>query len=88
MYNKERRASMATKTISSTKAKNHFGGVLDDVIQNNTRYVIKRRGMPQAIVLSLPDFEQVLNDEQKQRVSENTERVAYDASLMVSHSVI
>ncbi len=57
---------MATKTIASTEAKNHFGGILDDIIQNNTRYVIKRRGTPQAIVLSLPDFEQVLHDKRKQ----------------------
>jgi len=57
---------MATKAISSTKAKNHFGGILDDIAQNNTRYIIRRRGMPQAIMLSLSDFEQVLKDERKQ----------------------
>ncbi len=57
---------MAMKTISSTKAKNHLGGILDDIIQNNTKYVIKRHGTPQAILLSLSDFEQVLGDEQKQ----------------------
>jgi prevent-host-death family protein len=57
---------MAMKAISSTKAKNHFGGILDDIIQNNTKYIIKRHGTPQAIVLSLSDFEEVLNDAQKQ----------------------
>lgn len=57
---------MAMKTISSTKAKNHFGGILDDIIQNSTKYIIKRHGTPQAILLSLSDLEQVLNDEQKQ----------------------
>ncbi len=51
---------MVTKTISSTTAQNNFGRVLDDVIQNDSRYVIKRRGLPQAILLSLPDFERLL----------------------------
>jgi prevent-host-death family protein len=54
---------MTTRTIASTKAQNHFGQILDDVIQNNTRYVIKRRGTPQVIILSLSDFEQVLASE-------------------------
>lgn len=54
---------MTTRTIASTKAQNHFGQILDDVIQNNTRYVIKRRGTPQAIILSLSDFEQLLASE-------------------------
>jgi prevent-host-death family protein len=52
--------SMTTKTIPSTKAQNNFGRILDDVIQNGTRYVIKRRNTPQAILLSLPDFERLL----------------------------
>jgi prevent-host-death family protein len=54
---------VTTRTISSTTAQNHFGQILDDVIQNHTRYVVKRRGAPQAIVLNLSDFEQLLTDE-------------------------
>jgi PHD/YefM family antitoxin component YafN of YafNO toxin-antitoxin module len=65
---------MPIKAISSTKAKNHFGGILDDIAQNNTRYVIKRHGMPQAIMLSLPDFEQILEDDQKQHTIEKVLR--------------
>ena len=57
---------MATRMIASTEVQNHFGIILDDVIQNHTRYVIKRRGVPQVIILSLPDFEQVLSDEHQQ----------------------
>ena len=53
---------METKTIASTEAQNNFGRILNDVIQNNTRYVIKRHRTPQAIVLSLSDFEQILNN--------------------------
>ena len=53
---------MNTKTIASTEAQNNFGLILNDVIQNNTRYVIKRRNAPQAIILSLSDFEKLLNE--------------------------
>lgn len=56
---------MTTRTIASTKIQNHFGQILDDVIQNKTRYVIKRRGTPQAIILSLSDFEQLLANERE-----------------------
>lgn len=61
---------MTTKSISSTQAQNNFGRVLDDVNHNQTRYVIERRGVPQAIILSLSDFSSVLIDEkERQRVS-------------------
>ncbi|MGB9753292.1 hypothetical protein [Roseiflexus castenholzii] len=42
---------MATKTIAATMAQNNSGRVLDDVIQNDLRYVIKRRSLLQAILL-------------------------------------
>lgn len=60
---------MATKTISSTEAQNNFGRILDDVIQNDSRYIIKRRGLPQAILLNLSDFERLLasNDDQERQ---------------------
>lgn len=58
---------MATKMVASTKIQNNFGAILDDVIQNRTRYVIKRRGVPQAIMLSLSDLEKILDDKSQQR---------------------
>lgn len=54
---------MATKSISSTQAQNNFGRVLDDVVHNRTRYVVKRRTTPQAVVLSFDDFMLLLDDE-------------------------
>jgi prevent-host-death family protein len=54
---------MITKSISSTQAQNNFGQVLDDVTQNHTRYIVERRGVPQAIILSFDDFAHVLSDE-------------------------
>ncbi len=58
---------MSTKTIPSTLAQNNFGQILDDVVQNNTRYVIKRRGTPKAIVISLSDFELILESDKERK---------------------
>lgn len=52
---------MAIKTISSTQAQNNFGRVLDDVVQNDVRYIIKRRDAPQAILVSLSELEHLLS---------------------------
>ena len=57
---------METKTIPSTEVQNNFGRILNDIIQNRTRYVIKRHNESQAIILSLSDFEQILADEVEQ----------------------
>ncbi len=54
---------MQTKLIASTEAQNNFGRVLDDVVQNNTRYIIQRRGTSQAVLLSMADLEQLLAGE-------------------------
>lgn len=54
---------MAIKSISSTEAQNNFGRVLDDVTLNRARYIVKRRGVPQVIILSFDDFAHVLGDD-------------------------
>lgn len=51
---------MNTRLISSTDAQNNFGRILDDVVQNGTRYVVQRRSSSQAIILSIADFERIL----------------------------
>ena len=51
---------MKAKTITSTEVQNNFGRVIDSVIQERTRYIIQRRNTPQAIIMSLPDLEQLL----------------------------
>jgi PHD/YefM family antitoxin component YafN of YafNO toxin-antitoxin module len=58
---------VTTKTIPSTEAQNNFGRILDDAIQNGTRYVIKRRDTPQAILLSLSDLERLLTANEIER---------------------
>lgn len=54
---------MQTKSIASTTAQNNFGQILDDVSHNHTRYIVKRRNVSQAIILSLSDFENLLNNQ-------------------------
>lgn len=58
---------MTTKSVSSTKAQNNFGRVLDDVTHNHTRYIVERRGVPQVIILSFDDFAHILNDEEERQ---------------------
>jgi prevent-host-death family protein len=53
-------SGMKAKTITSTEVQNNFGRVIDSVIQERTRYIIQRRNTPQAIIMSLPDLEQLL----------------------------
>ena len=60
---------MTTKTIPSTEAQNNFGRILDDVIQNGTKYVIQRRNIAQAILLSLSDFQRLLAASEGERQS-------------------
>ncbi|MCP4357972.1 MAG: type II toxin-antitoxin system Phd/YefM family antitoxin [Chloroflexi bacterium] len=62
---------METKTITSTETQNNFGRILNDVILNHTRYVVKRRSTPQAIILSLSDFEQILTNQAEQNKMTN-----------------
>lgn len=54
---------MGAKYISSTQAQNNFGQVLDDVTRTHTRYIVKRRGTPQAVVLSFDDFMHLLDND-------------------------
>ncbi len=58
---------MSTKMISSTAAQNNFGRVLDDVVQNGARYVIRRRNLSHAILLSLTDFNRLLAAREEER---------------------
>lgn len=66
---------MKTRIIASTEAQNNFGRMLDDTVQNNTRYVIRRRNASQAILLSISDLERLLlGDEHERRLLEHTIR--------------
>ena len=56
---------MAIKSISSTQVQNNFGRVLDDITHNHTRYIVKRRNIPQVIMLDFDDFSRILSDAQE-----------------------
>ena len=58
---------MKTRLVTSTEAQNNFGRVLDDVVQNGTRYFISRRNASQAILLSIADFENLLSGDEAER---------------------
>lgn len=53
---------MVIKSISSTTAQNNFGQVLEDVAQNQIRYIVERRGIAKAVILGLEDFSELLNN--------------------------
>ena len=81
---------MQTKTISSTQAQNNFGQIIDAVVQNHTRYVIKRRNVSQAILLGLSDFEKLLKDAaEREKVCEVIREIspAYDLGETIDSSV-
>jgi PHD/YefM family antitoxin component YafN of YafNO toxin-antitoxin module len=58
---------MKTRLIASTEAQNNFGRMLDDAVQNGTRYVIQRRNASQAILLSIADLENLLSGDEAER---------------------
>lgn len=61
---------MITKYISSTQAQNNFGQVLDDVMHKRTRYIVRRRGTAQAVVIGFDDFVYLLDHEaERQQLS-------------------
>lgn len=59
---------MKTRLIASTEAQNNFGRMLDDAVQNGTRYVIRRRNTSQAILLSIADLENLLSGDEAERM--------------------
>jgi prevent-host-death family protein len=82
LANLEKTDMSKTKTIPSTDAQNNFGQILNDVVQNNTRYVIKRRTIPLAIVLSLSDFEKIMaNQDERQKMTHVVQELGYVYSL-------
>ena len=58
---------MRTKLIASTEAQNNFGRVLDDVVQNSTRYIVRRRNTSQVIIMSITDLEHILAGDEEER---------------------
>jgi PHD/YefM family antitoxin component YafN of YafNO toxin-antitoxin module len=73
---------MKTRLIASTEAQNNFGKMLDDAVQNGTRYVIRRRNASQVILLSITDLERLLRGDEAER--KNVGRVLRELSSSYS----
>ena len=56
--------------------------MLDDAVQNSTRYVIRRRNASQAILLSIADFESLLAGDEAER--KKLEKVIRELSPLYS----
>jgi prevent-host-death family protein len=64
---------MMPKTVSSTKAQNNFGAVLQWAEQEQDEVIIERRGKPSAVVMPYTAYEKVIElrqEEQKRRAIE------------------
>ncbi len=78
-----------TKSISSTEAQNKFGQVMNDVTQNQTQYIVERRGSPHAVILSFDAFSRILNDElERQHINAilNEVRPTYELGRVIEHN--
>ena len=51
-----RKSAGTTNVVSAVEARTQFGQLLRRVTKNNERFVIDRRGEPQAIIMSLDDY--------------------------------
>ena len=51
-----RKSANVTNVVSAVEARTQFGQLLRRVTRNNERFVIDRRGEPQAIIMSLDDY--------------------------------
>jgi prevent-host-death family protein len=45
------------KEITALKLRHNLGEILDQVANNQERFLVKRSGIPAAVILSLSDFE-------------------------------
>ena len=50
------------KTISTRELRAHMADVLNDVVKRFDRYVISKRGKPEAVLMCVDDYEGLLRD--------------------------
>src|SRR5438093_10989535 len=51
-----KKSTAVTNIVSALDARTQFGQILRRVKNNNERFVIDRRGEPQAVIMSLDDY--------------------------------
>ncbi len=62
---------MKTRTINSTEAQNNFGQIIDAVVQDHTRFIVKRRNISQVVIMSLSDLSRLLSDASERKKMDN-----------------
>lgn len=60
-------AESAIRLIPATQAKTRFGEMIREVATKGTRFIVQKRGVPQAVVISLDDYEDILETEAELR---------------------
>lgn len=55
------------RTISATEARVHFGELLRRVVEEGQPVIVERGGKPQAVVLSLAEYERLRAHDTKER---------------------
>jgi PHD/YefM family antitoxin component YafN of YafNO toxin-antitoxin module len=66
-----------TRFVLSSEAKAHFSELIEDVFNNSTRYIVKRFGKARAVIIPLPDFEQLRLAEQEGLLTTREVRASY-----------
>ena len=64
-----------TKAVPAFEAKTHFGQLLDEVDSRGSRFLVKRRGKPVAVIMGIEEFEDMLE------VAEEEADPAFQVSL-------
>jgi len=66
----------ATRLIAATQAKTRFGEMIHEVASEGTRFIVQNRGVPQAVVISLEEYEDILETEAELRDPEYLASIA------------
>ncbi len=51
------------RLIPATQAKTRFGELIREVATKGTRFIVQNRGVPQAVIISLDEYEDILETE-------------------------
>ena len=73
-----------TNIVSAVEARTQFGQILRRVNKNKERFVVDRRGEPQAVIMSMQDYVDVVAPEPEwlRRVGEASKRRGTDKLSM------
>ena len=79
-----RKSASTTNIVSAVEARTQFGQLLRRVTKNNERFVIDRRGEPQAIIMSLDDYIDAIAPEPNwlTKIGEASKRPSTDTPTM------